>query len=670
MNELNLKCSLEQAEGEEDKILIFIKNSDDIEKNLLYKYIIGCNGTWSTLRDFTKENSVIWIPNENGRYNIMVQAKKEDSNKPFDYISRMDYIVRKTSEKLINEINVNKKSFKLGEKISLSVKGIEDGLLYRFLTKECNEWKLIKDYSLHNVISIIAKTPGIQNIMVECKKSNSTLEFDDFMEVTVEVEPNKKPEINRFRCLSSELIIGNPILFQVDVDMEDGRTTLYKFFKRDMEDKIELIKDFSTNNIVSYIENVSGEYRLLCIVRDMYSQDEYDDRAIINYTVNPYKTVSIKSFAANLNSPQLYGTAVTFISEVQGGNELYYRYIIEGNEGKDTGYIRSSSFEWICEVPGSYRIKLFVKDVSFIGEYEDTKYVDFVIDEKSREPARIEKIILDKNRPILKDETINIKAIGIGSIDLRYSFLVRKNGNIVENIDYGSCNWANFTPEECGNYELEVRVKDKYSIREFDSHSIVIIEVLNFLPASIEYILMPKKDYFVFGEEIPIEIISPNNTQNLFKYVIKINGHKVEETDFVKSNRFVILPKCSGLYTVEVFVRNKDSDRTFDAKNEVNILVNEGLPISNTKIICDKKEIRCNEVVNFTVNCEGGKEILYEFQLMEFNEWNVAQKFSRKSFYSFIPYANGKYKVLALCKSSYSRSTYEDYDIIEFEVTK
>lgn len=668
MNELNLKCSLEEAEGEENKILIFIKNSDNIEKNLLYKYIIGYNGTWSTLKDFTKEDSAIWIPEENGRYNIMVQAKKEDSKKPFDYVSRMDYIIRKTSEKLINEINVNKNSFKLGEKISLSVKCSQDGLLYRFLIKEGNEWKLIKDYSLHNIISISAKASGTQNIMVECKKNDSVLEFDDFMEITVEVEPIKKPEINKFRCISSELIAGSPILFQVDADIEEGRTTLYKFLKRDSKDRIELIKDFSTNNIISYVENVSGEYKLLCIVRDMYSQDEYDDRAIINYSVEPYKAVKINSFAANLNSPQLYGTAVIFASDVQGGNELLYRYIIEGNEERDTGYIRDNTFEWKCDLPGCYRIKLFVKDIAFNGEYEDTKYVDFVIDEKSREPARIDKVILDKNRAILKHETVNIKVIGSGSIDLRYSFIVRKNGNTVENVDYGSCDWVNFTPKECGNYELEVKVKDKYSIREFDSHTIVSIEVFNFSPASIEYILMPKKDYFVFGEEIPLQVISQNNTKNLFKYVIKINGHKVEETDFINSNRFTILPECSGLYTVEIFVRNKDSDRTFDAKDEVNILVNQNLPISNTKIICDKKEILCNEVANFTVNCEGGKEILYEFQLKEFNEWNVVQKFSKKSFYSLIPYTKGKYEVLALCKSLYSRSSYEDYDIIEFEV--
>lgn len=666
MNELSMKCSFEGTQNDENKIAVHVDSKPD--DNLLYKFIIGYNGTWSIIKDFGKESNAFWEPKENGRYSIMVQAKKQESSKPFDYVSRMDYVIRKTSQKLINEIKFNKKLFKIGEKVIITAEGSEEGLLYRFFIKAGNEWKLIKDYSTHSSVCYSAKVQGMQHVMVECKKNNSSKEFDDFKESSFEVLTINKPQIVKFECLSSEIIAGTSVLFQVDTTAEEGRTTLFKFFKRNSKGNVEIIKDYTTNNIVSYIENESGKYKLLCMVKDMYSQEPFDDRAIINYIVKPYKDIKIVSFTANLNSPQLFGTNVLFTSDVRGGKELVYRYVIEGNEAKDTGYTRNSDYEWNCAIPGSYKIKLFVKDVSCSKEYEDSASMDFVIDEKSKEPACLKKIVLDKDRTILKGETIHIKAVASGSMHLRYSFIIKKDGNVIKRINYGTCSWADFTPQEKGNYKIEVRVKDRYSDREYDSHAVTAIEVFSYIPACIDYILLPKKDYFLSGEQICIEVVTQNISKTLFKYAIKINEHKVEETDFVRSNKYSFTPKCKGLYTVEVFVRNNDSDKTFDAEEEVNIAVNECLPITNTKIICDKKEIKCNEPVNFTASSEGGKNVLYEFYLMEFNEWNVVQKFSRKNFYSFMPYSRGRYKVLVLCKSFYGKLSYEDYDIIEFEV--
>ena len=58
----------------------------------------------------------------------------------------------------------------------------------------------------------------------------------------------------------------------------------------------------------------------------------------------------------------------------------------------------------------------------------------------------------------------------------------------------------------------------------------------------------------------------------------------------------------------------------------------------------------------------------YEFYLMENNEWRKVQAYSRKHYYSFIPFIQGKYKILALAKSYYKNVNYEDYDEITFYV--
>ena len=53
---------------------------------------------------------------------------------------------------------------------------------------------------------------------------------------------------------------------------------------------------------------------------------------------------------------------------------------------------------------------------------------------------------------------------------------------------------------------------------------------------------------------------------------------------------------------------------------------------------------------------------------MRNNTWERVQAYSRKKYYSFIPFTAGKYKILALVKSFYKKVNYEDYDELSFEV--
>ena len=49
-------------------------------------------------------------------------------------------------------------------------------------------------------------------------------------------------------------------------------------------------------------------------------------------------------------------------------------------------------------------------------------------------------------------------------------------------------------------------------------------------------------------------------------------------------------------------------------------------------------------------------------------EWTLAQGYSRKNYYTFVPFKSGNYRVLVLDKSYHKDVPYEDYDIIEFKV--
>lgn len=666
MNEIVLNFEAQNSKENDTSINIIVQEKP--EDKLLYKFILGLDGTWETLRDYSELMSVIWTPKKEGTYTVMVQAKRANTTKAFDYVTKVEYVVGLKDEKLIKDIYLEEEQLTIGDKLNLTVQANKMPVVFRYWIKERGIWELIRDYSADNNLIWSIKDSGEQEILVECKALDSKNKFDDSKSIKFKVQPIKKLEITDFKCLITDLYVGNELVFQVEAIQDDKRMILYKFIKINEEGISTCIQDYSTKRMVNFIENKGGEYKLLCLAKDMYSQKEYDDRAIFNYKIKAYKDIAISSFTSDLSSPQICNTPVTLKAIVSGGKELLYRFKIDGNQSEDSGFIRSNTYTWNTKKSGEYKIEVFVKDVTFNGAFEATSTMDFKVEEFCNDPIVINNVVLDKGSKLIKGEVLNIRAIASGGTELRYSFIEKKDGKEIYCINYGTCDWVEFTQNEKGTYELEVRVKDKYSKREYDSHSILYIDVVDFMPAVIEQILLPAKDHYIVGDKIISSIIAQNTSKVLFKYVLSINGHKVEETDYLKASKYEFTPKCSGFYILEVFAKNEESDKEFDSKRDVRFNICEALPITDTKIQCDKTKLLINEAISFTASLEGGSEVLYQFYLMEKGDWILMQDYSRKNEFTFIPFSAGKYKLLVLCKSRYKKCAYEDYSILEFTV--
>ena len=668
MNEFEVNFNRESPQKINDEIVMSIGNK--IEENLSYKYCVGLNGKWTTLKEFSKETQATWKPTENGIYTIIVQAKREDEQKSFNYLGKVDYVIGEIEENIIKAVTLDKRELTVGEKIEAKVEVVRKGVLFRYGIVENGKWRLLKDYSAEDMITWTVTKIGKQEVIVQCKLIDSKEKFDDTKSVEFNVLPIKNMQIKNFKCLTEELFTGNEITFQVEAEHDDSRLILYKFIKIDSKGAAECIQNYSTKRIVSYIENDFGDFKLLCLVKDMYSPNKYDDRAVILYNIKKYKTIAIKSFTSDVTSPQTLGNDINFKALAEGGKKLLYRFIIDGNSSEDSGYIRNNNFNWKTKTAGTYKITLFVKDASFEESYEDKAHMEFIIDEENRDPVVIKEVIKDTKTKILKGETINIKVVAEGGIELRYSFIVKSEDKEIEKIDYGPCEWVNYTPEKAGSYEVEIRVKDKFSTKEYDSSSTVYVEAFDYIPANIDYVLVPSNEYYMIGDKIELTVVCENTKDTLNKYMLKINNRKVEETNYVQASQYVINPKCAGIYNIDIFAKNKKSDKDFDCKKTVRFVIHESLPVTNTVIECDRIKPKVNEGINFNVSSEGGKEVIYEFYLMEQSEWNLVQKYSRKNFYTFIPFTKGSYKLLVLSKSQINKSSYEDYAILGFDVEK
>jgi len=666
MVEQGIKFDKESPSMIKDKIKI---KAEINEKNLMYKFIIGSGGIWNTVQDFSEKEICLWNPLEEGKYMVMIQAKIKGSTKPFDFLVKEKFVIgTDVKEKLIRDVKLDNVNVMLGEKININVVCNEENVLYRFWIQGKQDWELIKDYGIDNILTYTVNKEGKQELLIECKRTGSKENVDEFTTVLFEVLPHVKIEISDFQCMTDKLLVGEELIFKVEVNVEDKRSLLYKFIKITKEGKTTCIQDYSSKRIMSYQESEAGEYRILCLVKDILSNKDYDDRALILYNVVPYNKIDIKKFTADVVSPQVSGSNVLLRADVKGGQELVYRYVIEGVISEDSGYIRKNEYLWETKQEGEYNIILYVKDVSYEGEYESKRNFEFSIDKKADKPAKILDIILDNKKVVLVGQPINLKVVAEGEISILYSFIVYKDNVEKERVQYGRANWVNFIPEEKGEYEIEIRVKNKYSTMEYDSHTFNYLKVKEYLPGEIDYILLPHKNAHLVGEPIEIEAISENTKSVLMRYVTKVNGHLVEDTGFIENKKIVSTPKCTGKYTFEIYAKNAKCEDEYDTKKEINLYVSEAMPITGTRITCDKENIEINREVTLKACSNGGKEVCYEFYVMEQGNWMKAQNYGRKDDYTFIPFLEGEYKVIVFAKSFHKNVNYEDYGEFIFKI--
>lgn len=653
-NILFLKAS--QISPEEKKTLM--KGIDEtMDEVAVTKDIIDIKDTENTNSKGNEEN------NENNK-----SSNEELKDSRLANLSVKD---DENRDEIIDEVIAEKSSIYVGDKAVITVKTIEkDTYLYKFFIKSHNEWSIIREYDTDNTLVYAVTNPGRMEILVQCKRLDSTESFDDFRIIDIDVEENENVEIVDIRCLSSELIVGQELEFTVDTNIKNnnGQVILYKFYRISKDGRSSCIQDYSTNNNVRFIEEQQGTYRILCLVRSVLSNREYDDRAVLLYNVKPYKDIKINGFVGDLNSPQATETEIIFNSDVEGGNDLLYRYKVKGPIEEDTGFIINKEFTWNPQEPGEYEIILYVKDKTFTDEYEDSRKIAFTIEKRGKKPIKILDVVVDKEKKIIIGDSVNIMVNAEGGTALLYSFIIKKDNKVLEESKYSTSNWIDFTPEKIGEYEVEIRVKDKYSDNEFDIHNLIYLKAMEYIPGEIDYILLPYKENYIIGDTIEFECIVQNTNEVLVKYETKINGQSIEQTEFSKNKKLRFVPKAPGKYTIEVYAKNVKCDKEFDSKKQISIYVNEASPVLNTQIISNKIEGKVNEEFSIEVTSIGGKDVCYEFYLMENCEWTKVQSYSRKNFYSFIPFKSGKYKILALAKSYYKKVNYEDYSELTFVV--
>lgn len=219
-----------------------------------------------------------------------------------------------------------------------------------------------------------------------------------------------------------------------------------------------------------------------------------------------------------------------------------------------------------------------------------------------------------------------------------------------------------------GEIENSENLEDE--IKEFEEDAKEFKNNTNKYKKLIKYILVNPKDKYAIDEEIVFTILTENPKNTLTKYKLYIDEVLIEEIGYKESSEFSFLPRCIGTYRFEFYVKKKESTKKFDEVVDYTLNVDYSKPIERIDLECDKEFIRCNEDVTFTTNTLGGKNVLYEFYILKDDNWELVQKYSKKNFYTLIPFKKGYYKILVLAKSFHKNIEYENYAIYKFYVNQ
>lgn len=443
----------------------------------------------------------------------------------------------------------------------------------RYMEKHFDEHIFCRGNILKKVVGEVPDSRVYVNYFKDKSSGKATLpmvEYYQSNEAEAAVENMSALEIVSIKCLTeSAMFVNRDIKFEVDVNNKNKKSVLYKFIKLYENGEIKCIQDYSPENTLVFREMQEGDFKILCYVKHIESDNKYDDRALIHYSTKKYNPAKIQQVSTDIISPQFIGKTITIKAISEGERKVLYRFIIEGDKTEDSGYIESNIYEWNSQKEGNYKITIMVKnEVSETMECEDSEEFEYVIEN----------------------------------------------------------------------------------------------------PAEIECVLKDFKEYYTIEDSIILEIISKNLSEVLVKYKIYINDFLVEETEYSKAKKYIIRPKSKGKYRVEVFAKSIKSPENYDCMREVNFFINDTMPIQSIKIISDNNDFYVNEVVNFNIFCNGGNDLCYEFYLLEKEVWKKTQKYSKKSFYSFMPFLAGEYKLLVLAKEYNNNTPYEAYDMITFNV--
>lgn len=587
---------------------------------------------WGILSEYSSSHSVIWEPEEGGKYTLFMNVLGTDG---VSQTVEKEFVIRNWGVKSIETSLESPQAKNTAIKIYPKILGDSTGLQYKFVWQKNDwaDWGVLQEMSTKKEATWTPKTTGKYTLIMNIKDRSGYMITKEIPFV-IEERIWKLEAVEAAGGAVQEL--GEAVKISAKVSNSNSKLQ-YKFvwMKDDWADW-GVIREFSSNNTVEWTPDEVGEYTIIADVKDGTVTEHANMQIIVESTKWEFKEIK-----TSLASPQRVGREIKITPVIEGNkSSLRYKFVWQKNNWSEWGvlqeYSTNDTYMWTPEKAGTYTLIMNVTDKK--NETQTMSITYKVVDKD----WKYENVVAD-NAQVPTGQKVTIKPLISGNTDgLIYKYVWRNENwsewGVVQEFSYD--NEIEWSSEKPGTYYIHVDVKEDTG-RNLETQ-IVKIKVLQG-SWTIQGINSSPQSPQCANTKINLSANVLGNTTGLqYKFVWQKDDWAkwgvIQELS--NANSVVWIPKENGTYKLYLDVKDRSGQtQTFVGTYVVADWIINVNPASGGK---------AGSKINISVDAVGGKNNLqYKFVWMKNNwaDWGVLQNMSSSNSVVWTPKSKGTYSI-------------------------
>ncbi|MCT8140025.1 L,D-transpeptidase family protein [Anaerobacillus sp. CMMVII] len=446
----------------------------------------------------------------------------------------------------------------------------------------------------------------------------------------------------------------------VTANLDSGTNPVYKFMVHDGK-KWTTLRNFSTNNKLTWTPEKSGSYKVKVQVKNKNSKKSFEDEKVLNYVV--YTAAKVTTFTTSKSSPQPSNTTINLTAQSNKNTDNLFKFSYYNGTKWVTlqDYSSKNTVTWKPTKAGTFQVRVQVKNKLSKKSYDSQRVIDYTI----FSPASLKTVSFNKVSPQPKNTSVTITAQSNDNANNLFKFLVFDGSKWVTVQDFSTKRTAAWKPTKAGAYQIKVQVKHKHSKKSYDSQQ--VSEFTVFDEASIKTVSFNNVSPQPNNTSITVTAESNDDANNLFKFLVFDGSTWITLQDFSTKRTAAWKPAEAGAYQVKVQVKHKLSKKGYDSQQVSAFTVfNEASLLS---IDVDKSSPQpSNTEIKFTAQSKVPTEHLYRFSIFDGTQWLVVQDYSQQSYYNWLATTPGTFTIKTDVKHRLSKKEIDDSQEINFTI--
>ena len=464
---------------------------------------------------------------------------------------------------------------------------------YQFLIKAEGDlaWTTTRAYAAANTWTwtTAGVTPGAYTVMVYVRNQGSSSAFDMARTRNFSVVAVSPAQAGSFLASRpSPLMIGPLVTFTAKGSGGTGSYE-YKFLRKlSSSTTWTTLREYGAGTWTwDTAAAVPGTYTLLVYIRNQGSPATYEAMMTMSYSVVTAAPATGTTLSANMPSPVVSGSTVTFTAQGSGGSGTYdYQFLRKypSNEAWETvqDYSGTNTWSWDTHggIGGTYTIKVNVKNHGSAALYEVVRTMNYTVTLGA--PATGATLTSSPVSTVVSGLTVTLTATGIGGTGTYdYQFLRKDPSSSTWTVarDYAPDNtfaW-NTTGVLAGTYTLKVYVRNLGSLAVFEAAKSLTYTVLD-SPATSATLTASPAGSVISGPTVTFTAQAIGGTGTYeYQFLRKDPSSSIWDVvqDYAEKNTWAwgTSGATVGTYTVKVFVRHPGSPLAYEVAKSMSYTI-------------------------------------------------------------------------------------------------